>query len=101
MSLHMKNFLCFLLSLISIAAFSQATPRESLEPKVTEVWDLKPTKITPGSHPGAAPSDAIVLFDGKDLSKWSTMAGADAKWEVKDGALSVAKGTGDIKSKQA
>lgn len=96
----MKNFLYFLLSLISVSAFSQATPRESLEPKVTEVWDLKPNKITPGSHAGAAPSDAIVLFDGKDLSKWSTMAGADAKWDVKDGAFSVAKGTGDIKSKQ-
>jgi hypothetical protein len=96
----MKNFLCFLLSSISIGAFSQATPRESLEPKVTEVWDLKPKKITPGSHPSEAPSDAIILFDGKDLSKWSTMTGGDAKWEVKDGAFSVAKGTGDIKSKQ-
>src|SRR6478752_575136 len=100
MSLHMKNFLYFLLSLISVSAFSQATPRESLEPKVTEVWDLKPNKITPGTHQGAAPSDAIVLFEGKDLSKWSTLTGGDAKWDVKDGAVTVAKGTGDIKSKQ-
>jgi len=59
----MKNILCFLLSLISIGSFSQAISRESLDPKVTEVWDLKPKKITPGSNPGEAPSDAILLFD--------------------------------------
>src|SRR6185369_91165 len=100
MPFHMKNFLCFLLSLISIAAFAQTTPRESLEPKVTEVWDLKPNKITPGAKPGEAPSDAIILFDGKDLSKWSTLTGGDAKWEVKDGVMTIAKGAGDIKSKQ-
>jgi len=97
----MKNILCLLLSLISIASFAQTTPRESLEPKVTEVWELKPSKITPGPKPGEAPSDAIVLFDGKDLSKWSTLSGGDAKWEVKDGALTVVKGAGDIKTKQA
>src|SRR4249920_3619677 len=96
----MKKSFCFLLTLISIGSFSQTTPRESLEPKVTEVWDLKPKKVTPGSNPGEAPSDAIVLFDGKDLSKWSTLPGGDAKWEVKDGAMSVAKGTGDVKTKQ-
>jgi len=96
----MKNLLCILLSLISIGSFSQGTPRESLEPKVTEVWDLKPKKVTPGLNPGEAPSDAIVLFDGKDLSKWSTLAGGDAKWEVKDGIMTVAKGAGDIKTKQ-
>src|SRR5262245_45823008 len=30
-----------------------------------------PRVITPGATPGAAPSDAIILFDGKDLSKWA------------------------------
>ena len=54
----MKKILSFLLSLISIGAFSQSTPNESLEPKATEVWDLKPNKITPGAKPGEAPSDA-------------------------------------------
>src|SRR5262245_61781326 len=29
-----------------------------------------PRVVTPGAGPGAAPSDAIALFDGKDLSKW-------------------------------
>src|SRR5579859_527671 len=95
----MKKYLCLATLLISIQSLAQVA-RESMDPKVTEVWDLKPKKVTPGSNPGEAPSDAIVLFDGKDLSKWTTLAGAEAKWEVKDGAFSVVKGTGDIKTKQ-
>jgi hypothetical protein len=42
---------------------------------------LEPRVIEPGAKCGDAPSDAIILFDGKDLSKWER---AD-KWEVKDG----------------
>lgn len=96
----MKNGIFLLMMLVSANVLAQTTPREQLDPKVTEVWDLKPVKVTPGTNPSEAPSDAIVLFDGKDLSKWSTLAGADAKWEVADGAFTVARGTGDIKTKQ-
>jgi len=96
----MQKYLSISLMLLSITALAQTAPRESLDPKVTEVWDLKPKKITPAAKPGDAPSDAIVLFDGRDLSKWSDNSGADAKWEVKDGAITVAKGSGDIKTKQ-
>ena len=96
----MKKYFFPLLALTTVASLAQTTPRESLDPKVTEVWDLKPKKVTPGAKPGEAPSDAIVLFDGKDLSKWSTNSGGEAKWEVKDGALTVVKGAGEIKTKQ-
>src|SRR5690349_8759948 len=51
-----------------------------------------PNRVTPGAVPGAPPSDAVVLFDGKDLSKWIQMGrGAErgkevpVKWTVKDG----------------
>src|SRR4030095_11576687 len=47
-----------------------------------------PRVITPGATPGAAPSDAIILFDGKDLSKWQhSRQGqvSDATWAVRDG----------------
>ncbi len=96
----MRNTLVLVFCLLAIGAIAQDKPRESLDPTVTEVWDLKPNKITAGVNPGEAPSDAIILFDGRDLSKWSTVAGADAKWEVKDGAFTVTKGLGDIKTKQ-
>ncbi len=96
----MQNYLSFLLMVLSVTSWAQNTPRESLDPKVTEVWDLKPKKITPAIKLGDAPSDAIILFDGKDLSKWTDNAGGEPKWEVKDGAITVTKGGGDLKTKQ-
>lgn len=57
----------------------------------------EPKVITPGTN-GAPPLDAIVLFDGKDLSQWLGTKG-EAKWIVKDGVATV-NGTGNITSKQ-
>jgi len=56
-----------------------------------------PRIVTPGATPGAPPADAIILFDGKDLSKWvSARNGADAKWPVRDGYFETGAGTGSI-----
>jgi hypothetical protein len=39
------------------------------------------------------PSDAVVLFDGKDVSKWQKYPdGGEAKWKVADGYMEVAGG---------
>ncbi|MDD2247632.1 MAG: DUF1080 domain-containing protein, partial [Proteiniphilum sp.] len=61
---------------------------------------------TSGSNSGrssertiTAPSDAIILFDGKDLSLWSGPKGKPAEWTVHDGVFTVKKGTGDIQTK--
>lgn len=51
--------------------------------------------------PGRAPSDATVLFDGKDLSPWQGADGSPAKWRVTDGYMEVAPGTGNILTKAA
>ncbi len=96
----MRTLLFIALCFVSAVGFAQGVPRETLDPKVTEVWDLKPKKIEAGVNPGQAPSDAIIIFDGKDLSQWSANNGGEAKWEVSDGAFTVTKGTGDIKTKQ-
>jgi hypothetical protein len=57
--------------------------------------------VTPGKTPAAAPADAIVLFDGKNLNQWQAKKGGVAKWKVEpDGAMTVVKGTGDIMTKQ-
>lgn len=45
-----------------------------------------PTVVTPGVTPGAAPSDAVVLFDGTSLDAWATTG---KPWIVKDGAVTV------------
>jgi hypothetical protein len=63
--------------------------------------------VTPGlpstlEKAGTAPSDAIVLFDGKDLSNWvSDKDGTTPPtWTLKDGAISAAPKSGDIRTKQ-
>ena len=62
-----------------------------------------PHVVTPGKELGAAPSDAVVLFDGKDLSQWAQHGkGADSdkivdpQWKVGSGYFEVAPGTGDL-----
>jgi len=60
-----------------------------------------PRVVTPGkvfSHLADAPSDAIVLFDGTDLSKWRSGNG-EAKWKVENGYMEVAPKTGSIQTK--
>ena len=88
------------LSFIVSASIAQSKSRESLDPTVTEIWEPRVPKVTPGSNSGEAPSDAIVLFNGKDLNEWTSLDGSPAKWEVKDGAFTVVKGTKDIKTKK-
>lgn len=71
-------------------------------PKDTEVWSPVPVKVTPGASPGAPPSDAIVLFDGKNLDAWKSAQGnGAAKWQVDNGELVVVPGTGDIQTRAA
>ncbi len=62
-----------------------------------------PRVITPGATPGSAPSDAIVLFDGKDLSKWAHSRNgqlSDAQWPVKEGYFETGAGTGSIVTRE-
>ncbi len=54
-----------------------------------------PPVIAPAAEAGAPPSDAIVLFDGSDLSRWRGADGDAAKWRLVDDAMEV-NGTGDI-----
>jgi hypothetical protein len=93
----MKYSLLFaLVTLIMSTAASQNKPN----PKDTEVWEPEPKVVTPGEDFSAPPSDAIVLFDGKNLDNWVGKDGGKPQWTVADGAMTVVKGTGDIKTKQ-
>ena len=79
--------------MIGIASYAQS-------PQATEVWTPVPAVISPGASPQAPPSDAIILFDGKDLSGWTDKKQQPAQWTVADGIMTVAKGKGDIQTKQ-
>jgi hypothetical protein len=65
-----------------------------------------PAVVTPGvpssqEQAGKAPSDAVVLFDGKDNSAWVALDGSPTKWVVKDGALECVPGSGYVRSLQS
>lgn len=69
----------------------------------------RPAVITPGAGAGQPPSDAVVLFDGRDLSQWSaatlgtasyTQSDEPAPWKVGDGFFEVVPGTGDIATRE-
>jgi hypothetical protein len=79
-------------------AAQQTTP---LKPEDTEVWAPVPTDVRPGTTPNAPPSDAIVLFDGKNLEQWVSMSDkSPAKWLVADGVMTVVKAAGDIETRR-
>ena len=62
-----------------------------------------PPVVTPGETVGAAPSDAVVLFDGSEKSfkeNWTSTQGGESKWHVVDGALESVRGAGYIQSKE-
>ncbi len=92
--------------LASTMAIAQLQPAK-MTPESSEIWDPIPRIVTPGSTSASAsgstaPSDAIVLFDGKNLDNW--VSGKDGKatatWTVADNAMTVASGTGDVQTKQ-
>jgi hypothetical protein len=73
-----------------------------MRPEDTEVWTPDPAVVTPGPAVSEAPpSDAIVLFDGKNLDQW-VIAGSQkpAAWIVEDGVMKVNKKGGNIETKR-
>jgi hypothetical protein len=69
----------------------------------------RPAVVTPAAQVGQAPSDATLLFDGTDLSKWSavafgtaayTQSDAPAPWKVENGYFEVVPGTGGIATRE-
>jgi hypothetical protein len=70
-------------------------------PELTEIWTPLPAKVTPAKVDGGPPSDAIVLFNGVDLSNWEALTGGPAKWNVEDRELVVVPYSGYIQTRES
>jgi len=95
-------FVC-LFSAIIVSSFSPR-PAAAQLPTGWKAHDLKrpaPPVVDPGESklPTGVPSDAIVLFDGSDLSKWTDAKGGEPKWKVVDGAMESVPRSGYIFTK--
>jgi hypothetical protein len=89
------------LSALSTACLAQPDPnwldhdRDRPQPAV-----ITPATASTQEQPGQPPSDAIVLFDGKDLAHWVSLDGSPTKWITRDGYMECVKGSGYIRTLQ-
>jgi hypothetical protein len=88
-------------SKVGIIAFTALAPIlvAAQEPGPFPQPKTEPSIVTPGKNNSDPPSDAIVLFNGQNLSRWQSGDGTAAKWKVIDGYAEVAPGTGDISTR--
>lgn len=94
----MKKIIVLTVLLTSI--FYLANAQDKPKPEETEYYTPVPAVVTPGATFSDAPSDAIVLFDGKNLDQWiNTKDSLPAKWIVADNVMTVNKSTGDIQTR--
>jgi hypothetical protein len=109
-TLSVSGMLMAVAGLLVGVSLTLAGPQSSLVPEIK--WPIHdrarpaPPVITPGTsstqaEAGKPPSDAVVLFDGKDLNNWQSAKGGPAQWTVGDGYFATKPGSGDIETKQA
>ena len=96
----MKHF--FLLSTM-MAGILVTANAQSAKPEDTEFYTPVPKIVTPAATIGLPPSDAVILFDGKNLDQWVSAEDATSKatWTVADNAITVVKSAGDIQTKRS
>jgi len=102
MNIRISQFLA-LAALVPMAAALAAQQPAAPKPEDTEIWQPVPAIVTPGATDTAPPSDAIVLFDGKNEAEWvSAQDHTPAQWFVHDGILTVNKaaGVGNIETRR-
>jgi hypothetical protein len=91
------------LMLLSAATITSLSFAQQGDPKATEFYSPVPKVVTPGKTAADAPSDAIVLFNGKNLDEWTSTNDTTkaAAWTVAKNILTVKKGTGNIQTKKS
>lgn len=100
MKILKHGFTCFAI-MAALPVFAQQKDIK-LPPEATEFWEPVPRKVSAGTENHMAPSDAIMIFDGKNLDNFqSVRTGNAAEWKVENGAMTVVPRTGDIRTKDS
>ena len=94
----LKTCTVIVVAVVMVGAVSTLT-QEQGDPTLTEVWEPEPPIVIPNAS-GGPPSDAVILFDGSDLSAWQSRSGEAPPWVVSAGVLTVMPNSGDIVTKQ-
>lgn len=89
-------------TLLAFCLCTGATAQTAAKTSATPSPKTAPAVVTPA--PGdvliPAPSDAQVLFDGKDLAQWCRKDGSPAAWTVENGDMVVKAKSGNIQTKR-
>ncbi len=98
-----RTFVLSAIGILSGISAARAQQTDTItDHRTTEVYSPVPPVVTPGAQCGDAPSDAVILFDGKNLDKWASVSdGSPAKWIVDNGILTVNKKAGNIQTKES
>ena len=99
----MKYSACVIAAFLILSkSLAQTTTQKPLPPaSATEDWSIKPPLVAPGESYALPPSDAVILYNGKqDLDKWEHLNGTPVKWLPDGDALTIVKKSTDIQTKQ-
>ena len=96
-----RRSLLFLVATATVFTSPAAAQTPVPKPADTEAWTPVPRVVTPGPTDREPPSDAIRLFDGRNLDEWvNTRDKSPARWKVDDGIITVDKSVGNIETKR-
>ncbi len=86
---------------LAFTSFAPAAENQPPPPEATEQWSPVPPVVT--APAGGVPSDAIALFDGQNLDAWESVGGdgAPAPWKIDGDVITIAPGSGDIRTKRS
>jgi hypothetical protein len=98
---NMKNGYLMLLAAMMLS--SSISFGQEADPKLTELYQPVPPKVTPGKTNSDAPSDAIILFSGKNLDEWVSVNDTTkpAGWIAGKNYFTVNKKAGNIQTKRS
>jgi len=107
MKTHCPSPRTYLTALFALGALAQSASFAGPDPNWFDHDRARPqppvvVPATPSTQDqaGKAPSDAVVLFDGNDVSQWSSMDGTPTRWIVKDGYMACVPGSGYARTLQ-